>query len=297
MSSKRSQPPVFPSTALLGLGAMGSTLARLALQAGAVTTVWNRTAAKSEALVGQGAVAAPEVAAAVRAAEIVIVCVSDIRSGQNLLEDAAVASALDGRVVIHISTGNAQDARAAQAWAARQGVRLLAGAIQAAPSQMGRPDTTVVVSGDEEAWRRAEPLLRLYGGNLVYLGTDAGAAPTMDLATLSYAYGSFIGLIHGARVAEAAGIDLRAYGGLISQIAPSFGEFLRHETYVIQAGDFTITESPLAISIEATERLLRTAREAGLNTEIPALFADLFRRAGEAGLAREEAAALIKILR
>jgi 3-hydroxyisobutyrate dehydrogenase-like beta-hydroxyacid dehydrogenase len=66
---------------------------------------------------------------------------------------------------------------------------------------------------------------------------------------------------------------------------------------VIHSGDFTITESPLSISIEATERLLRTARESGINTEFPALAADLFRRAGEAGLAREEVAALIKILR
>ncbi len=297
MSASTSTQAALPATALIGLGAMGSTLARLTLQAGAATTVWNRTASKAETLARDGATSAPDVAASVAAAEIIVVCVHDIAGGQRLLDDPAVTRGLKGRLIVHLSTGNADDARLARTWAGQHGALLLAGAIQAAPSQMGRPDTTVLISGDEDAWKKARPILRLYGGNLVYLGTDAGAAPTMDLATLSYVYGTMIGFTHGARVAEQQGIDLRTYGRIVAEIAPSFGEFLRHEANVIQSGDFTITESPLAISIEATERLAVTAREAGINDEFPALAAGLFRRAGEAGLAREEAAALIKILR
>lgn len=276
---------------------MGLALARLTLKAGAATTVWNRTAAKADDLVGAGATLATDVASAVGAARVIVVCVHDIAGGRRLIEDTVNPRDLKGRVIIHLSTGNAEDARSAQAWARPKGAHLLAGAIQAMPSQMGRTETMLLISGDEDGWREAEPVLRLFGGALVHLGSDAGAAPTMDLASLSYVYGSFIGLIHGARVAESAGIDLRAFGRIVSDIAPAFGEFLRHEADVIQSGDFTVTESPLAISIEATERLHRTAREAGMNTEFPALAASLFRRAGEAGLAREEAAALIKVLR
>ncbi|HSI83447.1 MAG: NAD(P)-dependent oxidoreductase [Candidatus Methylacidiphilales bacterium] len=286
-----------PAVSIIGLGSMGSTLARLTLQHCAAATIWNRTASKAEALAGQGASIARDVAAAVAGGDIIVVCVQDIAGGQTLLEDSAVTDHLSGRVIVHLSTGNAQDARDAQSWAKRHGALLLAGAIQAAPAQMGRPDTTVLVSGDEEAWRRSESVLRILGGNIVYLGSDAGAAPTMDLATLSYVYGTFIGFIHGARVAEAAGIDLQEYGRIIGQISPAFGDFLRHEANVIHSGDFSITESPMGISIEATERLAVTARAAGINDEFPAFATSLFRRAGDAGLAREEAAALIKILR
>lgn len=51
------------------------------------------------------------------------------------------------------------------------------------------------------------------------------------------------------------------------------------------------------ISIEATQRILRSSRDAGLNIEIPALIANLFARADAAGLGDQEMAALIKVLR
>lgn len=54
---------------------------------------------------------------------------------------------------------------------------------------------------------------------------------------------------------------------------------------------------PLSISVEATERLLQTARVARINAEFPAFAADFFKRAMIAGYGNEEAAALIKIFR
>lgn len=44
---------------VIGLGTMGSTLARLLLQNGYHVTVWNRTIAKADPLVQDGAVLAP----------------------------------------------------------------------------------------------------------------------------------------------------------------------------------------------------------------------------------------------
>jgi 3-hydroxyisobutyrate dehydrogenase-like beta-hydroxyacid dehydrogenase len=56
---------------VIGLGTMGSTLARLLLQKGCHVTVWNRTIAKAKPLVQSGAVLAPNVAAAVSASPII----------------------------------------------------------------------------------------------------------------------------------------------------------------------------------------------------------------------------------
>lgn len=38
-------------------------------------------------------------------------------------------------------------------------------------------------------------------------------------------------------------------------MSPSFGAFLRHEGNVVQQGDFAISQSPLSISVAATERI------------------------------------------
>lgn len=282
---------------VLGLGSMGQTLARLFLDKGYRVTVWNRTAGKADALAARGAVAARSAAEAVRASPVALMCVYDYRAADAILAMEGVAAALDGRLLVQLTTGSPQDARDAEAWAHRQGASYLEGAIQAAPAQMGLPDTPILVSGAEAVFRTADPLLRVLGGGIVYLGGKASAAAAMDLATLSTIYGTLLGFLHGARVAEHEGFDVAEYGRIVAGILPTFAGFLQHEGGVIQSGDFAISQSPMRISIEATERILQAAQQAGINTEFPAFAAGLFRRAGAAGLGGEEVAALIKLLR
>lgn len=282
---------------VIGLGQMGSTLARLLLEAGHRVTVWNRTAAKAGPLLERGAILAPTPLAAVQAGDVVVVCVHDYAATEAILRDEAIASALRGRLLLQLTTGSAAEARASAQWALAHGGSYLDGAIQAAPSQMGRPDTPILLSGAESAWREHESLLRVFGGGLSYLGEDAGAAAAMDMATLSYIYGAMIGLLHGALIAETEGLGVDRYGALVAAIAPTFADFLKYEADVIHSGDFRVGESPLSISVEATARIARAAQEGGINGEIPRFVADLFRRAADAGYAEEEAAALIKVLR
>ena len=282
---------------VIGLGAMGVTLARLLLRGGRRVTVWNRSADKAATLVTEGATLAPSAEAAIRSSRLVVMCVYDYAAARSIWALPGVAQAIDGRVLVHLSTGSPEDARNALAWATQHGARYLDGAIQAAPSQMGQDNTPLLLSGDAATHAEVADVLKVLAGNIVYLGEAIDAAATMDMATLSYVYGAFTGFVHGARLAESQGLDVARFGRIVHAISPSFGAFFQHEAAVIGSGDFRITESPLRISIEATQRILDTSRAAGINTEVPALFTDLLQRAGRAGLENEELAALIKVLR
>lgn len=282
---------------VIGLGQMGSTLAQLLLDGGYRTTVWNRSAAKAEALVANGAVLAPSPLAAVQASPVVVICVHDYAASRDILAADGVASALAGKVVVQLSTGSVQEARDSAEWLREHGGGYLDGAIQAAPSQMGRPDTPILLSGAEATFRQHEALLRVFGGGISYLGEDAGAAAAMDMATLSYIYGAAIGFFHGARIAEAEGFRVDQYGALVAAIGPTFADFLQYEGDVIQSGDFSVGESPMSISVEATARIAQAARDSGINDEFPSFVSDLFQRAATAGYANEEVAAIIKLLR
>jgi 3-hydroxyisobutyrate dehydrogenase-like beta-hydroxyacid dehydrogenase len=282
---------------VIGLGTMGVTLARLLVGQGYRVTVWNRTSAKAEPLVRDGAILAPSPAAAVAASPIVVVCVYDYKAANGILDTKEAASSLAGRVLVQLTTGNPQEARESELWAQQHGGAYIDGAIQAAPSQMARPDTTILVSGAESAFRRSEPVLKVFGGNIKYLGEQVGAASALDLAILSYLYGAGLGFFHGARVAESEGFRVDQYGSLVAEVSPIFGEFFKHEGAVIQSGNFEISESPLKISVEATERLAQAAREGGINSEFPAFVSGFFKKAAAAGYENEEVAALIKVLR
>ncbi|MGW7328915.1 NAD(P)-binding domain-containing protein, partial [Streptomyces sp. NPDC054840] len=74
------------SLTLLGLGDMGTAIARTWLAAGHPLTVWNRTPAKAGALAAEGAAVAASAADAVAASALVVVC---------LLDDVSVGSTLE----------------------------------------------------------------------------------------------------------------------------------------------------------------------------------------------------------
>lgn len=282
---------------IVGLGQMGLALAELMLKAGKTVTVWNRTAGKAEALQARGAKAAASPREAFAASPVAIVCVFDYAAAQEILQSPGAAAALEGRLVANLGTGSPEEARAAEAYVTGRGGRYLDGAIQAAPSQMGQPDTPILISGAAQSFEAAKPLLEILGGTLVYLGERVDAAAFLDLATLSYVYGAYAGFLHGARIAETVRIDVASYGRVVKAISPTFGAFFEHEGRVIASGDFAVSESPMRISVAAVRRIAAASKELGLNLELPTLLDGWLRKAEAAGLADEEVAALVKVLR
>lgn len=282
---------------LIGLGQMGVVLAKLLVAAGHSVTAWNRSPDKTRALAASGVKAASGPAQAIAASRVTLVILYDDAATDAVLSAEGVSQSLAGRLIVNLGTSGPEAARAFEQRVAAAGGRYVDGAIQAAPSQMGQPDTPILISGASGDIDAVEPVLRVLGGNLVRVGERIDAAAFMDLATLSYVYGAYAGFLHGARIAETVGIDVAVYGKLVEDISPSFGAFFAHEGRVIQSDDFTISESPLRISISAVERILASSRDLGLDDAVPNLVNTWLRKAEARGLADEELAALIKVLR
>jgi len=282
---------------VIGLGLMGATLARLLINQGYSVTVWNRTAEKSEQLVREGAILASSAAEAISASPFVVVCVYDYKATNEILNSEEAVSALNGKTIIQLTTGSPQEARETEIWAREQGADYVDGAILAAPNQMGKPDTIILVSGAEKAFQKSEKVLKILGGKITNLGGEIGSASAMDLAILSYTYGAALGFFHGARISESENIPVDSFGALVADFSPTIGEFLKYESNVIRKEDYTASESPIRISVEAVERILQTAQESGINTEFPIFAAGIFRQAKAAGYENEELAALIKVFR
>jgi 3-hydroxyisobutyrate dehydrogenase-like beta-hydroxyacid dehydrogenase len=85
---------------VVGLGAMGSALARGLLRDAHRVTVWNRTAVKAVPLREAGAAVAPDLTAAIQDSPVVLVCVDDYAVTRGLMAASDVRLALDGRVIV-----------------------------------------------------------------------------------------------------------------------------------------------------------------------------------------------------
>ncbi|WP_010500344.1 NAD(P)-dependent oxidoreductase [Paenibacillus elgii] len=282
---------------VIGLGAMGGAIARALLQKGFRVTVWNRSGVKTEPFVKEGAVLAPTAAAAVSASTVSIVCVSDYRTSYEILDTEEVRAALSGRILVQLSTGSPQQARDNEAWARKHSADYLDGAIAASPIQMGRPEATIFTSGSFAAFQQSEPFLKALAGNVPYYGEQVSAASSIDLAFLSYLFGSYIGFFHAARILESDGLRVDDFGSMIAHISPMIGQVLKYESEVIQTEAYDHPQSSLHMSMVTVELLMEQAREAGMNNKFPAFAQSLFKKAVDAGYGEEEVAALIKIMR
>src|SRR5687768_7739876 len=127
---------------VIGLGQMGSTLAKILLQKDYRVTVWNRTTSKVNALIKEGAIAAPDISSAITSSPVIVICVHDYATSKLILDKEEVTSRLSGRTLIQLTTGSPTDAHESEIWAKKYGADYLDGAIQVAPEQMARPDTT-----------------------------------------------------------------------------------------------------------------------------------------------------------
>ena len=124
---------------VLGAGRMGSALATVLFHKGFATTVWNRTAAKTEVLSRLGLSVAQSIEESVRHADIVVVSVSDYTSTQQLLRQPDIETALRGKILVQLSSGTPKDAREMDTWARRCGISYLDGAILGSPEWIGTP--------------------------------------------------------------------------------------------------------------------------------------------------------------
>ena len=277
---------------MIGLGAMGSALARAFLAAGHDVTVWNRTPAKMVPLVAMGATQAGSLLQAVAASPVVVVCIDSYEATRDLIGSSEVLAALAGRALIQLSTGSPKQARESVAWFAEHRIDYIDGAIMPYPEGIGKVDAQILFAGPQAVYARCQPLLACLGGDVRYLGPNIAAAATLDMAHLARDLGGYLGAMHGARACEAEGVDVGTYASLFPD-----GHGAKRVVEVIHRDAFADPGATINVWDGAVERIREQALDAGINAELPAFVSGFIKRAIAAGHGEEDIAALIKVLR
>ena len=158
--------------AFLGMGVMGYPMAGHIAAAGHEVTVYNRTAAKSEAWAAQhGGAAALTPAAAAADADFVFCCVGDDPDVLSVAlgDDGAIPAMKSGAVFIDNSTVSADVARQVYDAAKAMGVHTLDAPVSGGQAGAENGKLTVMVGGDDAAFAAAVPLMECYGARVVHL--------------------------------------------------------------------------------------------------------------------------------
>ena len=282
--------------AFVGLGVMGYPMAGHLVSAGHEVTVYNRTASRAEAWVGEhGGSSDPTPAGAAAGAEFVFVCVGNDDDVRSVVTDAGgvLESMASGSVLVDHTTASADLAEELHQVSNERGVGFVDAPISGGQAGAENGALTVMCGGDRADFDQAEPVISAYAKAVTLLGGPGSGQRTKMVNQICIA-GLVQGLAEGIDFARQAGLDVDQVIDTISQgAAGSWQMANRGVTMARREFDFGFAldwmRKDLAICFAEAERI-------GATLPVTAVIDQFYARLQRQGRGRWDTSSLIELL-
>jgi 3-hydroxyisobutyrate dehydrogenase-like beta-hydroxyacid dehydrogenase len=201
----------------VGLGAMGSRIAGRLLDAGNELYGNNRTKAKAQPLIERGLIwrgTPREVAAA---ADVVFSMVTDDAALETVTSgpDGILAGLQEGKVYVDMSTVSPRASRNVADQVRSTGAQMLDAPVSGSIPQAESGTLAIMVGGDEQAFRKVEPLLQELGQAVTHVGEN-GQGLVLKLAINISLAVQILAFSEGLLLAERDGVDPKLAADVMS---------------------------------------------------------------------------------
>lgn len=284
-----------PYCGVIGLGSMGLGMARSLLRAGLPT--WGhdvREDVSTQFAEQTGHPQRPVAEQTARSDLLFIVVVNAEQARQVLFGEQGLARHVrPGSVVLLCATVAADQARAIADNLAQSGVLMLDAPISGGSQRASDGQLTIMASGPDAAFARAEAGLNAVAAKVYRLGDQAGQGSQVKLVN------QLLAGVHIAVAAEAMaygirqGCDPQALFDVISHSAGNSWMFENRVPHLL-AGDYS-PRSAVDIFIKDLGLVLDSAQQGIFPLPLTATAHQMFKQAGAAGLGRQDDIAVAKI--
>lgn len=192
----------------IGLGLMGSGVAKRLLEAGHHVVGYNRTQAKARRLLDAGMTWGKTPRAVAEASDITFSMVTNTKALQSIAEgpDGLLAGLGADKIHVDMSTVGPAYSRELAQQAATKGAAMLDAPVSGSIVTLEAGQLSIMVGGDRAVFEKIKPILLDIGPKVTYVGTN-GLAVTMKIATnLSLAV-QMLAFSEGVLIAEKSGIQ------------------------------------------------------------------------------------------
>lgn len=167
----------------IGLGRMGLPMAYRLLSAGFDLTVHNRSQGKVQEIATAGAKAATSVAEVVQESEIVLACLPDVATSEEIFlgDDGIAANARPGQVLVDHSTVGLATSKACAAAAEAKGAFFLDAPISGGTERAADGTLTIMAGGLVDAYQKVLPSFDAMGATVRHIG-PTGTGTVVKLA-------------------------------------------------------------------------------------------------------------------
>ncbi|WP_338050727.1 NAD(P)-dependent oxidoreductase [Ramlibacter algicola] len=282
---------------IVGVGNMGGGMAGRLLSLGWAVQACDLVEAKVQALVAAGAQAAASPAAAAQGATALIVCVVDASQADDVLFGAqgAAGTLQAGTPVLLCPTIAPEDTERLAARLDALGLLPIDSPMSGGPQRALEGSMSLMVACSDAAADRAGPLLQALSSKVFRVGTRCGDGARTKLVNNLLAGINLVGAAEAIAMAERLGLDARRTLDVIEQ---SSGQSWIGSDRMRRAleGDYeprahvTLLQKDTRLAVEAATR-------AGFQGPLGSAARDVFAQAADAGLAQQDDAAVLQVIR
>jgi 3-hydroxyisobutyrate dehydrogenase len=277
-----------PTVAVLGTGLIGAPVARNLANKGFKVKVWNRTAAKAQAIEQDNLQACASVEETVSDASYIVTVLKD---GDSVASAMAAGSGhfQPGAKWIQLSTVGI-DASARLASLARQQQLVYFDAPVQGTRQPAEQGQLIILAAGPQAEREAvQPLFDAIGKRTLWVADEAGQASRLKLALNNWAFTLTHGLAESLALAKGLGVDPALVIDVVSN-GPMDCAYFQLKTAAILANNYTPSFT-VANAVKDGKLIAEAARQAGVQANVAAAGLQRFERALAAGHGDKDMAA------
>lgn len=281
--------------AILGLGLLGTEIALRLNQQGFDVTGWNRGAAGAQSARDRGLIVSSDLVEVLVSADLVLLVLSDADAiSQTLFDDAGVASALKGRVLVQMGTIAPDESRALAERALALGARYLESPVLGSLPEAREGRLILMAGGDPALFEHCLPVLRVLGQAPALIGpVGQGAALKLAMnqliAGLTASFSLSLGLI------RREGIDVDQFMTLLrgsALYAQTFDKKL--DKYLSHS--YGVANFPLKHLLKDVRLFRHVAEDLGMDGTLMTTIESACVRGESAGFADQDYAALYEAL-
>jgi 3-hydroxyisobutyrate dehydrogenase len=268
--------------AVLGLGIMGSALARDAARAGVATVVWDRNPARGAALTSDNLTFATNVADAVRDATVVVTMVADADAVMNVMQDlGALAAMKAGASWVQMATiGVEGTERALLLSGTRPEIVFIDAPVSGSRGPAEEGKLVVLASGDRErAGTETQRFFESIATKVHWLG-EAGQGTRMKLVFNAWIGLLMEGVAEVATLCDALSVDPARFAELVAG-GPLFPPWALQKFRKIIDNGVTQPEFPLRWAEKDVLLALSASGKAGAALPILSEIANVWADAAE----------------
>ena len=204
----------------IGLGNMGSRIARRLLDHGYQIFAYDMDLAKTEAIVAQGGIAARNITELAGAADVLLSCLTNDEAVESVYAGpgGALAGARPGSLVLEMSTISPETSRELHSLGALRGIEVLDVAISGSTTSAEEGNLTLLVGGNAELFRTAKPIFQAVAKQYFLLG-GPGAGTAMKLVVNTMLGVGMQAIAEAVALGEKTGLDRKRLLEVLSKTA------------------------------------------------------------------------------